>query len=191
MNGSQRGSCDTFHNSWRRQRQSTSISRSLFYGKWWWFWANVSVANLKSLHMLHMLKCNLESVEFWQEISSQEPSMCGWLVRTAYLHSLLRGLAFPRSFIIFIGYFDTSVYKWRASFQNYSSSTLENISVSVLLNILWEKSLHFWTWVTGCLSATVLLIDFNLAPTMTLLEEVSVIWNNGCFILKQTIISLL
>lgn len=114
---SHRGSCETSHNPRKRHRQSTSISRTLSYGKWW-FWAKVSVANLKSLHMLRTLKCNLEPVEFWQEISSQEPWMCGWLVKTAYLHSLLRGLAFPRSFIIFIGYFSTSVYKSRVSFQS-------------------------------------------------------------------------
>lgn len=69
-------SCDTSHDSWKRRRQSASISRTLFYGKWWCLWSNVSVANLKSLHMAHMLKCYLESVEFWQEISSEGPWMC-------------------------------------------------------------------------------------------------------------------
>lgn len=66
----------------------------------------------------------------------------------------------------------------------YNSSTLENISVCVLLNILWMKSqqllkqeleLQTVSW-----RDTILLIGFNVAPTMTLLEKVSVIWNNGC-----------
>ncbi len=78
----------------------------------------------------------------------------------------------------------------------YNSTTRENIYVGVLLNILWMKSLHFWTKnLSYRLSFdTVLLIWFHFAPTMTLLEKVlgkGAIWNNGCFILKQNIISLL
>lgn len=50
------------------------------------------------------------------------------------------------------------------------------------LNQELELQAIFW-------QATILLIGFNFAPTMTVLEKVSVIWNNGCFILKPNIIS--
>lgn len=107
--------------------------------------ADVSIANPKSLHML-------------------------WFWRTTSLHQLLRGLSFPRSFIIFIGHCDNLSLQMKDFIPENNSSTLESISGGVLLDILWPS--RVWTeTLSYSLSLDVqqnLLIGCNSAPTMVL-----------------------
>ena len=136
MDGSHGGSCDTSHKFWTRHCQSTSISFTLFYGKWRWSELKSAFANLKSLHMLRLLKCNLES---WQEISSMEPWMCRWLVKTAKPALSASWPLLPKVIYNFYWlYFNTSVYKWRALFQS-TVHPLWQMFKCVLLNILRMK----------------------------------------------------
>lgn len=89
--------------------------------------------------------------------------------KTSYLRRLLCGRTFPRSFIIFIGHFNTSSLQMSGFDPTYYSCTLEN---KVLLNILWRRS---WPRTRVLWQAIILLIGFNSVPTMTWVGEVSVI----------------